>query len=327
MRYRLIITFLSLLTGLTTFAQSEEPIHYKITVPAGIDLTLDGTLTLPANLTKPVPVVLIIAGSGSTDRDGNSPAPIATFGTLKAGTYRMLADSLVRQGIAVARYDKRGSGANIAATMKVLKPQDHRFDYYISDAVGFIRQLQADKRFSKVVVAGHSEGSLVGMLATIETKASGFISLAGAGRNIADVLKVQFKGLPEEQRQLVYQDLDSLRSGQTVHKPALVALMVLHPLLQPAMISWMKYDPANELKRIKGPVLIINGKQDIQVAASEAETLKAARPDARLLLFDQMNHVLKNAPTDTTENFKTYTDPALPLTAGLATAIAQFVKR
>lgn len=311
----------------TAQAQTEEPIHYKITAPAGIDLTLDGTLTLPDHPQKALPVVLIIAGSGATDRDGNSPVSLGGgLGTLQAGSYRMLADSLVRQGIAVARYDKRGSGTNIPAVQQVLKPQEHRFDYYVSDAVGFVRQLQADKRFSKVVVLGHSEGSLVGMLAAQQTNANGYISLAGPGRNIADILKVQLEGLPEDQRKLVYLDLDSLRAGQTVNKPAPSAITLLHPMIQPAMISWMKYDPAVEIKRVKGPVLIINGKHDLQIATGEAELLKTARPAAKLALFGEMNHVLKNAPLDRMENFKTYSDPSLPLTPGLATTIAEFVK-
>ncbi|GAB3965125.1 hypothetical protein GCM10028806_03790 [Spirosoma terrae] len=321
-----LLVGLLLLAGMAQ-AQTDEPIHYAITAPAGVSLTLDGTLTLPAQAKTPMPAVLIIAGSGATDRDGNSPAPIGGFGTLKAGTYRQLADSLVKAGIAVARYDKRGSGTNIPAAIKVIKPQEHRFDYYVSDAVGFIKQLQADKRFSKVIVAGHSEGSLVGMLAAIDTKADGYISIAGAGRNIADVLKVQLQGLPDEQRQLAYRDLDSLRNGQTVQKPAQAAIMVLHPIVQPGMISWMKYDPAVEIKKFKGPVLIINGKRDTQVAASEAELLKAARPDAQLVLFDEMNHVLKNAQESQLENIKTYADPSLPLTPGVAPAIISFVKR
>lgn len=321
------ILLLSLAVCTTTLAQTEEPLQHKITAPTGVDLTLYGTLTLPNPLPQAVPVVLFIAGSGATDRDGNSPTPLGGLGTLKAGSYRMLADSLVRQGIAVARYDKRGSGENIPEAMKVLKPQEHRFDYYISDAVGFIRQLQADKRFSKIYVLGHSEGSLVGMVAAHQTDANGYISVAGAGRNIAEVLKVQLQNLPDEQRKRAYSDLDSLRAGQTVKQPALSAITILHPLLQPGMMSWMKYDPAVEIKRLKGPVLVINGKHDLQVATSEAELLKTARPDAKLALFETMNHVLKNAPLNRMENFKTYTDPNLPLTPDLAKTIAEFVKQ
>jgi len=314
-------TLVLLFTHLLASAQTEEPIHYKITVPAGTDLTLDGTLTLPADAKKPVPVVLLIAGSGPTDRDCNSG-----YG-LKSNAFKMLADSLVKQGIAVARYDKRGSGTNLQAAIKAIKPEEHRFDFFVSDAVGFIRQLQADKRFSGVYVAGHSEGSLVGMLAAGQTNAKGYISIAGAGQNIVEVMKAQGRQANSKELQAeVDAALDSMRAGHTVHPKNPILKAQLSPSQQPGLISWMQYDPAVEIKRYKGPVLIINGKNDLQVAITEAELLKAARPDAKLVLFDQMNHILKNAPTDRIGNFKTYADPNLPLTPGLATTIAQFVK-
>ena len=308
--------------SLPALAQTEEPMHYKITRPAEADLTLDGTLTIPDNVKKPVPVLLLIAGSGPTDRDCNS-----AYG-LKTNAFKMLADSLVRQGIAVARYDKRGSGTNMQAAVKAIKPEEHRFDFYVSDAVGFIRQLQADKRFSKIIVAGHSEGSLVGMLAATQTKADGFVSIAGPGRNIVDVMKEQGRagGNPKALQNEVDNALDSMRAGHIVHpkNPTLKAQLALKQ--QPGLISWMKYDPAVEIKAYKGPVLIINGKHDLQVPASEAELLKAARPDVQLALFDEMNHVLKNAPKAQTGNLKTYNNPTLPLTPGLAATLAQFVK-
>ncbi|GAB4040517.1 alpha/beta hydrolase family protein [Spirosoma gilvum] len=308
--------------ALKTVAQTEEPIHYKITVPAGADLTLDGTLTLPDQAKKPVPVVLLIAGSGPTDRDCNS-----VYG-LKSNAFKMLTDSLVRKGIAVARYDKRGSGTNLNAAESAIKSEDHRFNFYVSDAVGFIRQLQGDKRFSKVFVAGHSEGSLVGMLAAEETKAAGFISVAGAGRNIAEVMKEQGRmgGNPKELQAEVDGALDSLRAGHTIHPKHPILRAQLSPKVQPALISWMQYDPAAVLKSFKGPVLILQGKKDLQVALTDAELLKAARPDATLVVFDQMNHVMKDfTGTDKMENFKTYNDPSLPLTPGFSTAIALFI--
>ena len=313
---------LSLTVSLSALAQTEEPMHYKISAPAGVDVTLDGTLTLPDNVKKPMPVVLLIAGSGPTDRDGNNP-----YG-LKSGTYKMLADSLVKQGIAVARYDKRYSGTNLMQAAKAVPVEQHRFTFYVDDAVGFIRQLQADKRFSKVIVAGHSEGSLVGMLAAQQTKAAGFISIAGAGRNIVDVMKEQGRtgGNPEKIQAEVDNALDSMRAGYTVHPENATLKTQLSLKNQPGLISWMKYDPAVEIKQYNGPVLIINGKHDIQVPVGEAELLKAARPDAKLALFDTMSHILKNAPADQTENFKTYADPTLPLTPGLAGTIARFVK-
>lgn len=311
-----------LLTGGAAVAQTEEPMHYAITAPTGATLTLDGTLTLPASAKNPVPVVLLIAGSGPTDRNGNSG-----YG-FKTDAFRMLADSLNRLGIAVARYDKRYSGTNLTKAAGLLPEKEFRFTDYVGDAVGFIRQLQADKRFSAVIVAGHSEGSLVGMLAARQTNAAGFISIAGPGRNIADVLKVQTQTLPDSLRRVAHADLDSLRAGQTVHAPPGLLLSLLRPSLQPGMISWMRYDPAVEIKRFGGPVLLINGRRDFQVAVSEAELLKAARPDAQLRLFNQMTHVLKDAASDSlADKQKTYNNLNLPLTTGLATAIAQFVNR
>ena len=321
----LILLFFCLASPI--LAQTSEPIHYAITQPAGVSLTLDGTLTMPTGVKGPVPVVLLIAGSGPTDRDSNSPLPVGGK-PVQGSPFRILADSLARQGIAVARYDKRGSGTNRQATLARLKQADGRFDHYVSDAVGIIRQLQADKRFSRVVVAGHSEGSLVGMLAATQTKANAFISLSGPGHNIADVLKPQLASLPDDQRELAYRDLDSLRAGQTVRKPPMVLMSVANPLIQPYMMSWMKYDPAVEIKRFRGPVLIVNGKRDIQVSVAEAEALKAARPDARLILYPNMTHMLKDADSASMpDNLKTYHEPALPLTPGLATEIAQFARQ
>ncbi|GAB4017507.1 lysophospholipase [Spirosoma sp. KCTC 42546] len=320
MNHFLPIVFLFLSANLTTFGQTEEPIHYKVIEPAGADLTLDGTLTVPDKVKKAVPVVLLIAGSGPTDRDCNS-----TYG-FKTNAFKMLADSLVRQGIAVARYDKRYSGTNLKSAVAAISTDKHRFDYYVSDAVGFIQQLQADKRFSKVIVAGHSEGSLVGMLAAKQTKVAKYISIAGAGRNIADVMKVQFQtALPDTLRSLASVILDSLKEGYRVQRVNPFLQTMFNAKMQPGLISWMKYDPSVEIKKFNGPVLLINGKNDIQVATSEAELLKAARPDATLALINRMNHIFKNAPLDRAENIKTYNNPELPLTPGLVETIAQFV--
>ncbi|GAB3569357.1 alpha/beta hydrolase [Spirosoma luteolum] len=307
-------------------AQTEEPMSARISEPAGIDFTLDGTLTLPNGTKGPVPVVLLIAGSGPTDRDGNSPVPLGTLGTVKGAPFRMLADSLARLGIAVARYDKRYAGAKQLAGSARLPIRDFRFDYYVSDALGFIRQLQADRRFSRVIVAGHSEGSLVGMLAAKRAGVPAYISLSGAGRSIAEVLKTQYGGLPEAQRQRVWADLDSLRAGLPVRQPEPVAMAVLQPSTQPLMMSWMRYDPAAELRGFRGKVLLVNGERDMQVGVDEAKALKAARPDALLLLFPGMTHMLKNVDgTDQLANLQTYVRPDLPLTPGLATAMARFI--
>nr|WP_293834958.1 alpha/beta fold hydrolase [uncultured Arsenicibacter sp.] len=285
------------------------------------NVTLEGTLSLPANASKPVPAVLIIAGSGPTDRDGNSKPAIS------GDSYKLLADSLNARGIAVLRYDKFGAGKSRPADMSTFKEANLTFDSAIQDAAGWVKQLKADKRFSKIIIAGHSEGSLVGMIAAQQTNADGFISIAGPGRNIAETLKEQLKTLPDEMRQTAYKDLDSLRSGQFVKKPPVMLMSLFRPSVQPYMISWMKYDPAVEINKIKAPVLVIQGKRDLQVQMLEAETLTTARPNAKTAYFDRMTHMLKDTDSDDqAANMKTYKDPSLPLTTGLVPSIAGFIK-
>jgi pimeloyl-ACP methyl ester carboxylesterase len=316
--------FLFVFTSLTTLAQTEEPM-----LLVSDALTLDGTLTLPANTTGPVPVVLLIAGSGPTDRDGNSPVPVGTLGTLKAASFRMLSDSLVKQGIAVLRYDKRFSGKSIDVTAKEI---DLRFETYIADAAGYIKELKNDPRFSRVVVVGHSEGALIGMIAARQAEADAFVSLAGPGEDIANKLRAQLgPQLPEADRQEVFAALDTLRSGITLGRlPTKIPSVqqLFRPSVQLYMISWMRYDPTDQIELLNVPVLIIQGKRDLQVTVTDAEKLKAERPNDKMILFENMTHVLKDVTSDDQlANLQTYVNTDLPLTPGLATAIAQFVKQ
>jgi pimeloyl-ACP methyl ester carboxylesterase len=133
-----------------------------------------GTLLLPS-APGPVPVVLLIAGSGPTDRDGNSPL-------LPGGgpaSLRLLAEALADHGIASLRYDKRGIGAS-KMTPEHLKTL--RFDSYVDDAEAWAKRLQGDSRFSRVVIAGHSEGALIGTLAAQRLHGVALVSIYGAGK-------------------------------------------------------------------------------------------------------------------------------------------------
>jgi uncharacterized membrane protein/pimeloyl-ACP methyl ester carboxylesterase len=320
-------------TYLSAAAQTEQTLTYAITQPTTMTLTLEGTLTLPAEPRKPIPVVVLIAGSGPTDRDGNAPGA-STPGASTPGTsmnmYRQLADSLTRRGVAVLRYDKRGSGKNLQALVSQLGKSELSFEYVVQDAVGFIRQLQADNRFSKVIVAGHSEGALVGVLAATQTSAAGYVSIAGVGQNIADVLKKQFadSGLQGDLLTLANSGLDSLRAGMRVRKPNPMLAAFFSPVNQPYLISWMQHDPARSLQAYKGPVLLIQGRNDIQVSVGEAERLKAARPDAQLLFVPTMNHVMKQASSnDRATNIASYTATGSAILPAVADAIAEFAKK
>ncbi len=276
-----------------------------------------GTLMMPQTGGK-VPVVLLIAGSGPTDRSGNSEA-----GGLNTNTYKQIADSLYLAGIATLRYDKRGVGESVEAT----KSEDSTsFEDMVNDAASYIKLLKGDTRFSKIIVAGHSEGSLVGMLAARKEPVAGFISIAGiaqrADKIIEKQLRVQSAELATEAKII----FDSLNKGLMVKKVNPALLSLFRPSVQPYMISWLNYEPRQEIKKLTIPVLILQGTTDMQVEVNEADELKKARPGAKLKIIEGMNHPLKQSPADRAKNMATYKDPQLPLSPELIPAMVKFIE-
>ena len=282
------------------------------------DGTLSGTLFTPRGITKPS-VVLIIAGSGPTDRNGNS-----TMIKGKNNSLLQLADSLANYGIASLRYDKKGVGKS---QIRGLKEESMRFEDGANDALACINWLR-EKGFKKIYIAGHSEGSLVGLVAAQQTKLKGFISLAGAGRPIDQVLREQFMagGGPDSIKLLANRYLDTLLAGQRIAKPNPLLFSIFRPSVQPYMISWLRYDPGKLLQTLRCPVLLAQGNKDIQVQVADALLLQKAKPSARLAVLENMNHIFKivtsNNPAD---NIKTYSDPALPIASSLVQEIIKFI--
>jgi uncharacterized protein len=279
---------------------------------------LKGTLLIPDQVKKPLPLVILIAGSGPTDRDGNSPV-------LKTNALKLLAEQLTEKGIATFRYDKRGAGSS---TVTNFNEANLLFDDYAYDAADWIKRFKKDSQFSTVVVCGHSEGSLVGMLAVKLAKADGFISLAGAGRPIDEILKEQLNANPYNPEQLVKDAtvvIDSLKAGYRVKQinPLLVSLF--RPSVQPYLISWMKYDPAAVFAALQVSCMIVQGSTDIQVAMADAEKLKEARPNSTYVVVPGMNHVLRDAPEDRAGNIAVYAQFDKPLSEALVPAIATFI--
>jgi fermentation-respiration switch protein FrsA (DUF1100 family) len=279
--------------------------------------SLHGTLTLPPGC-GPVPAVLIIAGSGPTDRNGNN-----SVGGLQTDTYRLLAERLSARGVAALRYDKAGAGASRGA--RPAAEAASRFEMGVADAALFLSRLRADPRVSRVVIAGHSEGALIGILAADSVPIDGYASLAGAGRPIGVILREQLgKQLDEpllaESNAIVAQ----LEAGNTVAASAVPPELasLFRPSVQPYLISWMKYDPSQELANLDAPALIVQGTTDVQVAVVDAELLSEARADAELLLIDGMSHPLKAASLDTAEQQRAYTDPSLPVVPELIDGVA-----
>jgi len=293
---------------------TEQPL--ALTTATG---TLQGSLVLPAGRTR-MPVVLLIAGSGPTDRNGNSSILPGANNSLK-----LLSTALAQAGFASVRYDKRGIAASAPAAAR---EADLRFDLYVQDAADWVRLLRADGRFSAVAVVGHSEGSLIGMLAARQAGAQAFVSLAGPAQGAASILRLQLAGKlgPElaARNEAILSALEQGRPAPDV-PPALAPLY--RPGVQPYLISWFSRVPATEFARLGLPALVVQGDTDTQVRTGEAEALQRAKPDAELLIVQGMNHVLKSVPADPALQRASYSDPSQPLAPELAPAIASFLWR
>ena len=294
------------------------------TVPYDLDTgsgVLFGTLELPAGCAPPV-VALIHAGSGPTDRDGNSTQP-----GVHPDSYRLLAAGLAERGIASLRYDKAGVMASAGAAPA--NEADYRFEMGADDAARWVKLVRADARFGRVAFAGHSEGALVAMLAAKQQKVDAYASLEGAGRPIGAVLREQLARSPADPDLLVEANaiLDSLEIGQVVADVPAALVSLFRPSAQPYLISWMKYDPAREIASVDAPVLIVQGTTDIQVSITDANLLAAARADATLAIIEGMNHVFKTATLDTASQNRANADPSLPIVDPLFAALVGFFAR
>ncbi|GKV57451.1 hypothetical protein NCCP2222_33980 [Sporosarcina sp. NCCP-2222] len=312
--------------GTFTQAGQEFPFQLKLRGPElgqRIDVDVKGG-TMSALLVEPIgegpfPVMIIIAGSGPTDKDGNSEVMAGNNDSLK-----MVAQSLADQGIASIRFDKRGIGDNRSL---VTKEEDIRLDDFIEDATAFADWAKKDSRFNKVGIIGHSEGSLVGMVAAKKADADLFVSLAGIGRPMDAVLKEQLKeALPDELQQQAFDILDQLKAGHAVKDVPQELNAVFRPSVQPYMMSMMAYDPVDSLKQLSIPVLVINGDRDLQVVPADAEALHQAKPESKMVIVPNMNHVLKDSSENREENIATYTNPDLPLAKGLMEAVVPFIQ-
>jgi pimeloyl-ACP methyl ester carboxylesterase len=278
---------------------------------------VEGTLVVP-EVAAPCPVVLIIAGSGPTDRDGNN-----NMG-LKTDAYKQLSQQLLQHGIASLRYDKRAIGASKLVNAS---ESDLRFENYIDDAKAWVDMLSKDNRFSRIILAGHSEGSLIALAAAQNNpKVAGLISLEGAGRPADEILKEQLQTLPSDIKDYAYSVIDKLKKGETEPNVPSQYAMLFRASVQPYMISWFKYDPAALMAKLRIPVLIVQGTTDLQVTMTDAEKLTDALPKATFEMVQDMNHVLKNCKSkEQAEQMATYRDASLPLNEDLVKSVVAFV--
>ncbi|MBA3985880.1 MAG: alpha/beta hydrolase [Flavobacteriales bacterium] len=306
------IIFLLLLFAISAVSQNSD---YK-SEEIKINPLLNGLLLVPESK-EATTLAIIIQGSGPTDRNGNQPM-------MNNNSLKYLAEILSKENIATFRYDKR---LVALARQGRLVEEKIVFDDFIKDAMDVTAHFKKDPRFSKIVIIGHSEGSLVGMVAAQDNGADAFISIAGAGQEIDDVIVDQL----ERQAPLLKDDartsFDDLRVNGIATNYGEGLSSIFRPSVQPFMRTWMAYNPQVEIAKLEIPVLIINGDQDIQVDENEASLLKEAKPEAELLIIRGMNHVFKKITAgDTMENAKSYNEPNRKVMPELTEAIEKFIK-
>ncbi|MEX2485587.1 MAG: alpha/beta hydrolase [Brumimicrobium sp.] len=302
--------FLFLLSGIA-FGQKEKEV--KVKTPNG---KLYGSLLMP-DTKKDVPVVLFIAGSGPTDRDGNN-------GVMKTNSYKLLAEELAKKNIGSLRFDKQGIGESADAR---IEESELRFEDLVKDVNSWVEYLKKKKNISEVIILGHSEGSLLGILSAQESKVDKFISVAGAGRSIDEILIEQIEVQSSEYIPEVKSIIERLKKGDTVNNVSPELNSIFRPSIQGYLISWFKYDPKTELEKVDIPYLIVQGTTDIQVKVEDAKRLNEANKNDNLIIIEGMNHILKTAPADRKENIKTYYDSKLPIHDELVDQIVEFILR
>jgi len=310
----LIVTFLA-----AALAAAPAPAGLPIEAPGPL-ASLKGSLLAPAGKSRAT--VLIVPGSGPTDRDGNNSMGVA------AAPYRMLAEALAERGVTTVRIDKRGMFGSKAA---IADGNAVTIADYAADVRAWVKAARARTGASCVWVLGHSEGGLVALAAGQQPDGMcGLVLVSAPGRRLGETIRRQLRANPANAPVLpqAMAALDSLEAGKRVDitgmHPALMPLFA--PQVQGFLIDLLSYDPPALAARVRGPVLIVQGERDLQVLPDDARALAAADPKAKLVMIPGANHVLKAvASDDRAANFATYADPALPLAPGIADAIAAFV--
>lgn len=274
---------------------------------------IDAVLTVPANVERP-PVALLIAGSGSTDHDGNGPK-------VKPATLKKLSEQLVAHNIATLRYDKRGAGG-----WKPIfgRPEDFRFKDYVDDAASLVSYLRGSGHFSHVIVVGHSEGGLVAILAAQRLPIDRLVLLVTAARRQGDLVKNQLQQkLSPDAYAPIGSAIDAIMAGQTVDPPP--HGLEIPPAMQPSIASAFIEDPIEPLKKIDAPTLIVGGGRDLQVARVDFLALSTASSLAKTVWLPDMNHVLVDV-TDEADDYAAYNQPDRPLDPAMIDAVTNFIQ-
>ena len=259
-------------------------------------------------------LAIIIAGSGPTDRNGNNSSMTSNY-------LKMLADELNKNGINSFRYDKRGVSKSLG---DIKSPNEIKFSDYVNDAKSIINHFKDTKKYKKIIVIGHSEGSLIGMLAS-KSITDGFISIAGAGVDYLTLIQRQLSNRAPYIKSMADPIIEQLKKNKLVDSVPPLLNNLFGTNLQRYLIDASSYHPAVEISKLNMPVLIIQGTNDIQVEVKDAEILHAATSKSRLEIIQGMNHVFRQASENFILNLQTYANPDLPIDKNLSLIISDFI--
>ena len=275
------------------------------------EIELPGTLTYSQEKS---PLIIWVHGSGNVDRNGNQE-PI-----IKANDIKQFRDSITKNGVSFFSYDKRTANKkNMPSLLKGVN-----FSDYVSDVKKVINHFKDDKRFTKIVLLGHSQGSLVAMLASKNTQK--FISVAGPSLSADKAIIKQIHDKAPFLDSITKAHFKALSKTGKVETINPMLLSVFAKPNQSFLKSWIQYNPTEEINKLNTPVLIINGDKDLQVKTEEALALNSANSKSKLVIIENMNHVLKDIQKDE-NNMNSYYSAEFPLSKKLIKTIVSFVKK
>ena len=260
-------------------------------------------------------LAIIISGSGPTDRNGNNTS-------LKSDYLKMLAEGLQQNGISTFRYDKRGVGKSVG---DLKGGNEIKFSDYINDVVSIIKHFKDLKKFREVVVIGHSEGALIGMIAS-QSIADRFISVAGAGEDYLTLIERQLSIQPPFVRSMSEPIIEKLKNKKLVDSVPPLLNSLFRTDVQSYLIDASSFDPVEEISKLNMPILIIQGSTDIQIDVSDALILHKAAKNSRLEIIEGMNHVFRQASDNRLLNLQTYGNPELPIDNNMVDLISEFIR-
>lgn len=258
-----------------------------LTTPSGLKLA--GTLTLPkARPARGLPAVVTITGSGTEERDESIP------GVNGYRPFRQIADTLGRRGIAVLRLDDRGAGGSDMGPTGASGPTSADFADDIRAGLAYLRT-RKDIDGSRLALVGHSEGGMIApMIAATDPKLKAIVLMAGPAHTGRAILQYQNQYAIDSMQRLTGTKRDSALRDVGVKLDSAAKAM-------PWIRFFLDYDPIATAKRVKQPVLILQGATDRQVTPEQGPELAAAfraadNRDVTLKVFPSTDHLFLADP-------------------------------